>query len=310
MWAQTLKKLSRTRYLPVLVLSVLCCVGMSSVAHAITPITPPGPQSSSYGLEATKKQPPPTEPATITTPNSGGSYTTSPITVSGLCKTDLLVQVYDNGALVGSVLCKNGSFSLQVTLFTGDNELSATVFDDLGQAGPDSNKVTVSYNNADFSAFGTLITLTSNYGRRAAPPGSTLTWPLLLSGGSGPYAFSIDWGDGSAADLKSQASAGEVNISHVYKQAGIYRVTIKVTDVNGVTAFLQVVAVANGQPPVNSSNAGGTTNTTTKIITKVLWIPAVVCLILLPLAYWLGRRSELVSLHRKLEKDIANYKEL
>jgi len=32
--------------------------------------------------------------------------------------------------------------------------------------------------------------------------------------------------------------------------------------------------------------------------------------VLLPPAYWLGRRSQLVSLHRKLERDAANYKEL
>ena len=48
----------------------------------------------------------------------------------------------------------------------------------------------------------------------------------------------------------------------------------------------------------------------TVIVTKVMWLPAIICLILLLPTYWLGRRSELVSLHRKLEKDMANYKEL
>jgi len=87
---------------------------------------------------------------------------------------------------VGAINCTTGSFSLQVSLFTGQNDLTTVQFDDLGQAGPQGNTVTVSYNNASFAAFGTLITLTSNYGRRAANPGQTLTWPLLLSGGTGP----------------------------------------------------------------------------------------------------------------------------
>jgi len=195
---------------------------------------------------------------------------------------------------------------MQVTLFSGQNDITATMFDDLDQAGPVSNTVSVTYNNASFTAFGALITLTSNYARRAANPGATLTWPLLLSGGNGPYAFSVDWGDGGPSDLKSEALAGTINISHSYKQSGLYHVTIKVTDVNGVTAFLQVVAIANGTPAANSSGTG--TKTTT--ITRVVWIPAVVCVLLLLPAYWLGRKSELVSLHKQLEKDMASYKEL
>src|ERR1700712_4124866 len=133
-------------------------IATSHKVSVITQIPIPPPKSNAYGLEATKTQPAPTTGATITTPGSGGSYSTSPITVSGLCQTGLLVQVYDNGVLVGAVDCVNGSFSVQVSLFTGQNDLTATVFDDLDQAGPVSNTVTVTYNNASFSAFGNLIT--------------------------------------------------------------------------------------------------------------------------------------------------------
>jgi len=278
-------------------------------AAAITPIPNPPPAAGSYGLEATKLQPAPTTSATISTPGNGASFSTSPITVSGLCTTGLLVQVYDNGALVGAINCTNGSFSLQVSLFTGQNDLTTTQFDDLGQPGPPGNTVSVSYNNASFTAFGTLVTLTSTYGRRAANPGQTLTWPLLLSGGNGPYAFSINWGDGTKPDLKSQALAGEVDISHVYNQAGIYHVTVTVTDANGVSAFLQLVAIANGTP-ANTNGSDSTSKGGTVTVTKVVWWPSVTGIILLLPTYWLGRRSQLVSLHRKLERDAANYKEL
>ncbi len=291
-------------------LSLMLALATPWQASAITPIPNPPPAPGSYGLEATKLQPPPTTTATIATPTNGATFTTSPITVSGLCTTDLLVEIYDNDVMVGAINCTTGSFSLQVSLFTGQNDLKATQYDDLGQASPDSNTVTVFYNNANFSAFGTLITLTSNYGRRAANPGDTLTWPLILSGGTGPYAFSIDWGDGTKPDLKSQSLAGEVDISHVYSQSGVYHVTVKVTDVNGVSAFLQLVAVANGK----GSSATGSTSSTSgggkTIVTRVVWWPAVVSLVLLPLTYWLGRRSELVTLHKQLEKNMAEYKEL
>jgi hypothetical protein len=312
MWAQqknTKQKYGILAYL--LAFGVLLIVAMPMQASALdgfNPIPDPAPGQGSYGLEATKRQLPPTTAATISNPGNGASYSTSPITVSGLCTPDLLVEIYDNDVMIGSINCLTGSFSLQVSLFTGQNDLKATQYDDLGQASPDSNTVTVSYNNASFTAFGTLITLTSNYARRAADPGATLTWPLILSGGTGPYAFSIDWGDGSKPDLKSQALAGEVDISHVYAQAGIYHVTVRVTDVNGVTAFIQLVAVANGK--ATSTNAAESAKPRTVTVTKVVWIPAVICLILLIPTYWLGRRSELVSLHKQLEKNMENYKEL
>ncbi len=313
MWAilQRVKQTYSGLVAKVLALACLLVLGAPLPAYALTftPIPNPPPAPGSYGLEASKLAPPPTTTATIATPNNGASFTTSPITVSGLCTNGLLVQVYDNGVMVGAINCTSGSFSIQVSLFTGSNDLYATQFDNLGQASPNSNTVSVTYNNANFAAFGTLVTLTSNYGRRAANPGETLDWPLLLSGGTGPYAFSINWGDGGKPELKSQATAGQVTISHVYSQSGIYHVTVTVTDKNGVSAFLQLVAVANGQPAV-TSNTTGNGKSTTKTVVHVVWWPAAAGIVLLPLSYWLGRRSELVSLHRKLERDAANYKEL
>src|SRR5690606_1862551 len=142
-------------------------------------------------------------------------------------------------------------------------------------------------------------------GRRSAAAGTQLSWPLQLSGGTGPYAFSIDWGDGSTAELKSQSLAGLVTINHVYKQAGIYPVNITVTDANGVSAFLQIIAVSSGKV---DPAAVRTSEEEPVIITRVLWIPAVVSLVLLIPAFWLGRRSQLVSLRNKMLKERDSYK--
>ncbi len=282
----------------------------SATASAITKIPSPPPAPGSYGLAATKTQPPPKDAVTISTPGNGASFSTIPITVGGLCTTNLLVQVYDNDALAGATVCSGDSFKLQISLFPGTNDLTATQYDDLGQASPASNKVSVTYSNAHFSAFGSLLTLTSDYGRRAADPGATLTWPLQLSGGTGPYAFSIDWGDGGKAQLMSQSVAGVVNISHVYNQSGVYPVTITVTDTNGVSAFLQLVAVANGKPNPSLASTNSKSGTGTPTATpKILWLPTAAGAVLLFPAYWLGRRSELLHLHNKLERDLQKYRE-
>lgn len=277
-------------------------------AHAITQLPDPDPIPGAYGLEATKPKPPPTEGAQITIPGNGASFTTSPIDVRGICPKDLLVQVYNNGVLAGSVMCTNGSFDLKVTLYSGTNELSAIVYDSLDQAGPKSNTVRVTYNNMRFEAFGQLITLTSSYGRRSAAAGTPLSWPLQLSGGTGPYAFSIDWGDGSQAELKSQESAGLVTIRHIYKRAGIYQVNIRVTDANGVSAFLQVVAVANGIVDSSTAAQGDkTSGPRAPQPAQILWWPTAVALVMLVPSYWLGRMSQVVSIRNKMLRDRDSY---
>lgn len=281
-------------------------VGLPASVSAITQLPTPPPIPGSYGIEATKKQAPPSLGATITTPGNGANFTTPVITVSGICPTGLLVEVSNNGVMAGAVMCENGSFSLQVSLFSGTNELSAIVYDELDQSGPESNKVTVNYTDTNFTAFGELITLTSSYGRRSAPAGQNLTWPLQLTGGTGPYAFSIDWGDGSKPDLMSQSTTGVINIQHVYQKAGIYRVNILVTDKNGVSAFLQVVAVSSGQVDASTASTQPGDKTAASA-PKIMWIPYIILLILLLPTYWLGRRSQLVTIRNKMLKEREAY---
>jgi hypothetical protein len=274
-------------------------------ASAITPIKDPDPQPGSYGLEAVKRKAPPKVGATISTPGNGSSFSTSPTTVNGICPNELLVQIYDNGVMVGSVMCKNGSFSIQVSLFSGKNELYAIVYDELDQAGPKSNVVTVNFTDTHFTAFGSQVTLTSSYGRRSSAAGSELGWPLQLSGGTGPYAFSIDWGDGVPLELKSQSLGGVVAIAHVYKRAGIYAVNVKATDSTGVSAFLQVVALASGKVDASASSDKDTSTTT--IPPQILWTPTIASMVLLLPAFWLGRQSQIVSLHTKMLKERDSY---
>lgn len=287
--------------------AVLFALLIAPSTFAITPLPIPTPPPGSYGIEATKTQPPPTRGATISTPANGTSTRNSTITVTGICPKGLLVEVFSNGAMAGSAMCTSGSFTVKISLFAGKNDISALVFDDIGQEGPKSNIVTVTFSDLSLQAFGKAVTLTSSYGRRAAAAGTPLTWPLQLSGGTGPYAFSIDWGDGTPAQLQSQSLAGNLNITHTYQNAGIYQVNVTVTDHNGVSAFLQLVAIASGK--VSQSETSGSENNPGKtiIITKIIWIPAVIALLLIPIAYVLGRRSQLVSIKNKMLRERDAY---
>lgn len=283
---------------------IACAVFMTgslvipSPVWAATNAFPDQTQSGSIGLQGTVSTAPPKTGATITTPGNGAVFSSVPITVSGLCPTNLLVKLFANNVFVGSVQCNNGSYSLQIDLFSGKNDLVARVYDALDQAGPDSNVVSVTYNDAQFAQYGTQVSLTSIYAERGAPPGQVLTWPILLSGGTSPYAISVDWGDGTPTDLISQGTAGGFDIKHTYKSAGIYKVIVKATDKNGDTAFLQLVAVATGATQASSGSKGSVTT----VRTIIIWWP---CLLMIPLivaAFWVGRRNELFSLRKKLER--------
>ena len=257
-------------------------------------------ESGSVGLEGRINSEPPKQGATITVPVNGTSVTTLPTTVSGLCPDGLLVKIFKNNVFAGSAQCENGSYSLQIDLFTGRNELVARVFDDLDQAGPDSNTVVVTF---PFNGVGApnRISLTSAFAKRGANPGQTLSWPLTLTGGNGPYAITVDWGDGKEPDLISLAFPGNFNITHVYDSPGVYNVTVRATDRDKTLAFLQLVAVANG--PVGQNNTGednGAATTITK--TRILWQPAAIALPLLVSSFWLGKKYELFVLRKRLER--------
>lgn len=258
--------------------------------------------SGSIGIQGTITKTPPTQAATITTPSNGAVFTNVPITVNGICPANTVVKIFSNNVFVGSVFCNNGSYSVQINLFSGRNDLVARVYDSLDQAGPDSNVVSVTFNDAQFAAFGTRVTLSSVYAIRGAPPGQEFTWPITIAGGVGPYAVSVDWGDGSPTDLISQPNLGDLTIRHTYKNAGIYRVIIKVTDKNGTTAFLQVIGIATGA----TQNINGQGGAQTTVIKEIIWIPMLAMIPLIVAAFWAGRRNELFSIRKQLESTRRN----
>lgn len=259
-------------------------------------------QSGSVGLTGTISAPAPTQGAVISFPTNGQIFSDTPITVTGTCPPSLIVKIFKNNVFAGSVMCEdNGTFSLQTDLFVGINEIVARVYDDLDQAGPDSNVVTVTYQD-NTPGLGPKVIITSNYAKRGVDPGNELIWPVILSGGTGPYAFSVDWGDGTEPDLFTQAFAGNIDLKHIYDRPGIYRIIIKVVDSNGNTAFLQLVGVANG--PLSQTTESGDDPqagyTATK--TKIVWWPAALIVPFAISTFWLGKRYMVHVLKKRIER--------
>jgi hypothetical protein len=285
----------KIKYILALSLSVAVLFFVFGVTSAVD-----NPQYGGIGLSGSISSDPPTQAATITSPSNSAVFTSIPITVSGFCPNDLMVKIFKNGIFSGSVMCSNNSYSIQIDLFAGQNELIARVYDSLDQAGPDSNKVTVTYSTPTPS-FTSVVSLTSNFARKGADPQKELQWPVIISGGTPPYAISVDWGDGSDADLYSTSTPGEFTIKHTYEQSGAYRVLVKCSDSNGSVAYLQLVAISNGQASDQADEDAAATGSG-QGAGGISWQIMAITIPVIVTTFWLGVRYEKNQVKKRIEE--------
>lgn len=283
---------------PIIAVAMMLCVLVSigTVQHVFA-----AQEQGSVGMEGRISSPPPTQAATISIPRSGQTFNTLPVTVSGICPDGLLIKLFKNNVFAGSTQCTNGSFSMIIDLFDGQNELIARVYDALDQAGPDSNAVQVTFNN-EKPNFGGRVSLSSAIAKKGVNPGQTLTWPISVTDGEGPYAISVDWGDGKTPDLISRQFAGNFDITHVYDNPGVYNIIIKATDKNGGIAYLQLVGVANGALSQENEDSKKDDEGTTTIKQQILWWPAALLIPFIITTFWLGQKHQLHVLKKKIER--------
>lgn len=131
-------------------------------------------------------------------------------------------------------------------------------------------------------------TIIANCIKRSVFTGDTITLPIRVTGGTPPYALSIDWGDG-LTELKTVLDTDYHNYQHTYKTAGIIGVSLKTTDAKGTTSFLQTIVQVNG-----TATSGTTTSTFSNIATglSTVWteapVPLYVAAVTLVLGFWVG----------------------
>jgi hypothetical protein len=289
-----------TSYVPLIILLLLTAIPLSAyTSFALSP----GPESRSVSLEGTVPGKPPTIAATITDPTNQKHFSTSPVTVSGSCPAGTLVEIYKNDIFAGSTICSDtGTYTMQIDLLIGQNILVARVYDALNQAGPDSNKVTVFYDLLPAQGIGITslnfggpqIVLSTDTVFRGAFPGQSLTLPLTILGGTAPYAFNIQWGDGQNT-VVSRNNNASFPTDHVFKKSGTFQISVQATDAQGRVAFLSVAAIVNGQPEI----AAGISNKNTSAIASILTLwPLYVSLVAVVLSFWFGELREKRVLRR------------
>lgn len=269
-----LKSHEYTSYLSLGVL--LLIVGLALIAYTANAATPyDGPESGSIGLTGTMPADPPTVAATIDTPKDGKRFAETPVTISGTCPDNTLVEIFKNDIFAGSMPCVDKKYSLDIDLLIGKNEIIARVYDALNQPGPDSNAIIIYYDAlpaqtdplSPISFSGEQLLLNTDAAFRGVFPDQELKIPIDIIGGIPPYAVNIQWGD-SNNKVVSRNDNNTFKVGHTYLKAGTYQISIQASDAEGRVAFLTVASIVNGQPNIatNTSNISDATN---KLL--VLW---------------------------------------
>lgn len=301
----------------------MLCVGvlMLSWTNAVTA------DSASYTVHASVPGPPPSTAATIDTPLNEAAFTGVPITITGSCPIDTYVEILRNGFSSGIALCSSGgSYTMQIDLFKGVNQLVARDYSFTDQAGPDSGITTVHYNPPGLpplnpSSGGTTTPYTPGVTTGVAVPlmikpnytfvgyyvGQPASWQIRLDGGNPPYAVSVDWGDGKS-QLYSVKDPGSLSIQHTYAKTGAYRgsypVKVHATDTIGNQTYLQLLAIISNRPKTvvasstsGSSGGGISFGEWANIGHIVAYVWSTYGLIVLMLiSFWLGERRELFAI--------------
>lgn len=283
-----------TSYASLVVL--LALVGLALASFTVSAQSP-GPQGGSIGISGVVLGEPPETAATIDNPANGDRFVTSPVTISGTCPPDTLVEVYKNDIFAGSTICSSeGVYSFDVDLLIGENILIARVYDALNQPGPDSTPVTIFYdalppqpdglNNLDFG--GAQLLLNTDAVFRGAFPNETVQIPIDIIGGTPPFAVNVQWGDANNRVIPRNDNVG-FSASHVYTRPGTYQVSLQATDSTGRVAFLTVAAIVNGQPSTLAGTAPSTNSTINQLL--ALW-PFYTSAVAIVVSFWLGELRE------------------
>lgn len=136
----------------------------------------------------------------------------------------------------------------------------------------------------------------SDYSYQAHQENQAFTWEVGISGGTPPYEFVIDWGDGSTERIVRNDRAA-FTISHSYGSPVSlqknYVVLITATDVKKRQATFQLTAAVRGSiVPVS----GGTTNNLTTVmegLRRWVWVvwPVYIGVVLMAVSFWIGERE-------------------
>ncbi|MEO8105491.1 MAG: hypothetical protein ABI602_04110 [Candidatus Saccharibacteria bacterium] len=295
----------RSTSYPLLAMMLLCVgVLLSSWTHLVS--------ADSYDVQASVPGLPPASAATIVTPVAGAHLSVTPVTISGSCPINSYVSLYRTDVFSGVGQCSAaGSYSITTDLFVGANQLQARVFSKTDLPGPVVAPTIIYYDppagpassgissgsRADNVPPTQTLVLTSTFLFKGHYAGDPLAYQLLLTGGQGPYAIAVEWGDGQRS-LVSRSGGGSFELTHTYQNAATaqngYPVSVTATDANGQQTNLQLLSIITVKPGAAVGPSSATGGSGQDLIQRALRfiVPMYASAVLTVVAFWLGERYE------------------
>lgn len=287
---------------------------------------------------------PPTTGAVINTPLDKSKVTKPLIVVSGTCPSGNIVAVYTNGQFAGSTSClSDNSFQTTIQLRVGVNTLQAQNYDALNQPGPLTDQIEVLFepddpttpvpavvNTADDITLDlsipdtlapapsenpcyapvdlgatTQLTLVVMCVTRNVFVGEKIVLPVTILGGIGPYALSVDWGEGNSPQLYSLNRAGQHQVSYTYSIPRLKNISLSLADASGQTFRLETVIDVNYDGSETVTGVSPFQNTLNNL--TGIWLEASVPLywaaVTLFLGFWVGDLFQrFIGVHRRPQR--------
>ena len=213
----------------------------------------------------------------------------------------------------GSAICDTDrKFNIDIDLFSGQNDITAHSFNINDNEGPISHVLGLYYdapqtnvsNKTPQETVNPLIVKTA-FVYKGYYVDQDVEWPVVVSGGTKPYAFNIDWGDGSNS-VVSRKSEGPFSIKHKYKKPGgnkgAYKIRVQASDSEERYAYIEFFVVVNNH---SSDVAVGSVYskpppTLGSLKTWLWWAwPVYSSVLLMVVSYKLGEREEFKILKRR-----------
>lgn len=236
---------------------VFCAIAFLCIYNNVRPADA---LSGTIDVNATVLAVQPVAPPTITSPADGQTVNVKNISVSGSCIAGLVVQVFIGNSLAGSTLCQtNNTYALNIDLNVGDNYLHARQYNSGGDFSANSDIVKVTYTVpvTPTPTPANPVAIQLGEGQRTADINIPYTLGFSFTGGTGPYAVSVNWGDGNT-DLSMRDTVGSFTVTHTYSKAGVYLVVVKIVDSTGQTTQMQFIIFVKGAAV--TGGGGGETN--------------------------------------------------
>lgn len=256
----------------ILLLSGGFIIGLNNLAHVT---------ADSLYVSATNPAPIPSQPAIITGPPAG--KVSQPQTdISGYCpRTNprVIIEILLDSVSVGSTTCTStNSFSLPVTVSSGQHTAIARIHTITNGLGTDSKPFTL---NATYATFQPTNVAAKKPTTKSVPPvqsslnivavnpfivfgpGQDAVWQGTISGGKLPYSIVVNWGDNNTVTIAAKTEAPQ-SFTHQYKAMHSYDITMQVTDASGAQLIRHFSAVtpyiASPSAPTSAKASGGSSS--------------------------------------------------